>query len=101
VEAAGLAQTHQILEDGLLQFLLTKRRTSCVPETSAPSEAFRGVGDTYRVFTEVLVGAENAFLLGPLRHDFRVRNHNAHQTGLGGEPNTGGVNTRKMQTHSG
>ena len=37
---------------------------------------------TYRVFTEVLVGTQHAFLLGPSRHYFRVRNHNPHQTGL-------------------
>lgn len=37
---------------------------------------------TYRVFTELLVGAHDAFLPGPLRHNFGVGNHDSHQAGL-------------------
>lgn len=65
-----------------------RRRSSSVEFTSifkmyynSPFEAFY-LNATYCVFTEVLVGAYYAFLFGPFRHDFRVRNHNAHQTGL-------------------
>lgn len=82
MEAIGFAQTHQVFQDGLLQFLFTS--IHYYPQTFFKNlfhlQSFGHC--TYQAFTHVLEGTSYALFLSPFRHDFRIWNYNSHQKRL-------------------
>lgn len=82
VEAIGFAQTHQVFQDGFLQFLFTSIHyyLQTFFKNLFNLQSFGHC--TYQAFTHVLEGTGYALFLGPFRHDFRIWNYNSHQKRL-------------------